>query len=115
MKARSSKSQKIGIVTKGLVHGSGQKLVIYREFLLGGEIGAEKCVYDILQGRNAFLNYENTKFKKSINLDFYKGVHGFRQKLVIFPDFDFREGGLVQGFRQKLVVFPNVYFRENRP
>ena len=58
MKARSSKSQKIGIVTKGLVHGSGQKLVIYREFLLGGEIGAEKCVYDILQGRNAFLNYE---------------------------------------------------------
>ena len=73
MKARSSKSQKIGIVTKGLVHGSGQKLVIYREFLLGGEIGAEKCVYDILQGRNAFLNYENKKFKNSINLDFYKG------------------------------------------
>ena len=87
MKARSSKSQKIGIVKKGLVHGSGQKLVIYREFLLGGEIGAEKCVYDILQGRNAFLNYENTKFKKSINLDFYKGVHGFGQKLLLFPDF----------------------------
>ena len=76
MKARSSKSQKIGIVTKGLVHGSGQKLVIYREFLLGGEIGAEKCVYDILQGRNAFLNYENKKFKNSINLDFYKGTKG---------------------------------------
>ena len=74
MKARSSKSQKIGIVRKGLVHGSGQKLVIYREFLLGGEIGAEKCVYDILQGRNAFLNYENKKFKNSINLDFYKGL-----------------------------------------
>ena len=91
MKTRSSKSQKIGIVTKGLVHGSGQKLVIYREFLLGGEIGAEKCVYDILQGRNAFLNYENTKFKKSINLDFYKGVHGFGQKLVLFPDFYFNE------------------------
>ena len=56
---------------------------------MGGEIGAEKCVYDILQGRNAFLNYENTKFKKSINLDFYKGVHGFGQKLVLFPDFYF--------------------------
>ena len=91
MKARSSKSQKIGIVTKGLVHGSGQKLVIYREFLLGGEIGAEKCVHDILKGRNAFLNYENTKFKKSITLDFSKGVHGFGQKLVLFPDFYFNE------------------------
>ena len=42
-------------------------------------------------------------------------MHGLGQKLVIFPDFNFREGGLVQGFREKLVVFPNVYFRENRP
>ena len=43
-------------------------------FFGGGGIGAEKCVYDILEGRNAFLNYENKKFKKSINWDFYKGV-----------------------------------------
>ena len=44
------------------VHGFGQKLVIYREFFRGGggkEIGAEKCDYDILEGRNVFLNYEN--------------------------------------------------------
>ena len=46
----------------------------FKNFLGGGGIGAEKCVYDILEGRNAFLNYENKKFKKSINWDFYKGV-----------------------------------------
>ena len=41
---------------------------------LGEEIGAEKCVYDILEGRNPFLNYENKKFNKTINWDFYKRV-----------------------------------------
>ena len=60
----------------------------------------EKCVlnqkkvfYDILDDRNAFLDYKNKKLKKSKNWDFSKGVffHGFGQKLVIFPDFYFRE------------------------
>ena len=59
------------------VHGFGQKLVIYREFFRGGggkEIGAEKCDYDILEGRNVFLYYENKTFKKLINWDFSKGI-----------------------------------------
>ena len=30
--------------------------------------------YDILEGRNAFLDYENKKFKKLKNWDFSKGV-----------------------------------------
>ena len=59
----------------------------------------EKCVlnqkkvfYDILDDRNAFLDYKNKKLKKSKNWGFSKGVvHGFGQKLVIFLDFYFRE------------------------
>ena len=48
--------------------------------------------YDILEGRNGFLDYKNKKLKKSKNWSFQKGlVHGFGQKLVIFPDFYFRE------------------------
>ena len=60
----------------GLVHGFGQKLVIYREFLFfrGEEIGAEKCDYDILEGRNVSLYYENKTFKKLMNWDFSKGI-----------------------------------------
>ena len=51
--------------------------------------------YDILKGRNASLDYINKKLKKSKNW--------------IFPK------GLVHGFGQKLVIFPHFYFRENRP
>ena len=48
--------------------------------------------YDILEERNAFLDYKNKKLKKSKNWDFPKGlVHGFGRKLVIFADFYFRE------------------------
>ena len=50
--------------------------------------------YVILKGRNAFLEYINRKLKKSRICIFPKGlVYGFGQKLVIFPDFYFRENG----------------------
>ena len=66
-------------------------MVIFPDFYFN-ETRPEKCVYDILEGRNAFLDYKKKKFKKSKICDFSKGlVHGFGQKLVIFPDFDFRE------------------------
>ena len=48
--------------------------------------------YDILLDRNAFLDYIKKKLKSSKNWIFPKGlVHGFGQRLVIFPDFYFRE------------------------
>ena len=73
IKTRSSKSRKIGIVTNGLVHGFGQKLVIFPDFNFK-ENRTEICVYHILEGRNAFLDYKKKKFKKSKNWDFFKGV-----------------------------------------
>ena len=44
--------------------------------------------YDILDGKNAFLGYKNSEFKKWKNCDFLKGLtHGFGPKLAIFPSF----------------------------
>ena len=47
-----------------------------------GKIGKKNVFYDILEGRNAFLDYKNKKFKNSKNWDFSKGlVHGFAKNL----------------------------------
>ena len=44
--------------------------------------------YDIVERKNAFLGYENKKFKKSKNSHFSKGLtHGFGSKMAIFPIF----------------------------
>ena len=95
-KNKSRKSQKIGIFPKRLVHGCGQKLVIFPDFYFRENrpeqyvLNQKKVFYDIVHDRNAFLDYKNKKLKKSKNWDFFKGfVHGFGQKLVIFPDFYF--------------------------
>ena len=68
------------IFPKGLVHGFGQRLVIFPDIYFR-ENKPEKCVlnqkkvfYDILDDRNAFLDYKNKKLKESKNWDFSKGV-----------------------------------------
>ena len=70
------KKSKNGIFPKGLVHGFGQKLVIFQDFYFR-EYRPEECVlnqksvfYDIVEGRNAFLNYTNRNMKKFKNWDF---------------------------------------------
>ena len=40
-----------------------------------GNIGQENVFYDILEEKNAFLGYNNKKFKKSKNRHFFKGVN----------------------------------------
>ena len=51
--------------------------------------------YDILKRENAFLRYENNKFKKSKYWHFSKGVSpiGFCPKLSISPPYLFRNIG----------------------
>ena len=65
------KNSKNWIFPKGLVHGFGQRLVIFPDIYFR-ENKQEKCVlnqkkvfYDILDDRNAFLEYKNKKLKKS--------------------------------------------------
>ena len=74
------KSSKNWIFPNGLVHGFGQRLVIFPDFYFR-QNKPEKCVlnqkkvfYDILDDRNAFLDYKNKKLKRSKNWDFSKGV-----------------------------------------
>ena len=58
-------------------------------------IGQENVFYDILELKNAFLGYKNTKLKKSksrkIEILPKRLVHDFGQKLAIFPYFQYRE------------------------
>ena len=70
--------------------------------------------YVILKGRNACLDYINKKLKKSKNLIFPKGlVHGFVKKLVIFPDFYFRENKSEQCVLNQKKVFYDILERKN--
>ena len=55
-----------------------------------GNIGQEKVFYDILEQKNAFLDYKNNSFKRWKIESFAKGLtHGFGPKLAIFPSFIF--------------------------
>ena len=40
-----------------------------------GNIGQENVFYDILERKNAFLDYKNNKFHKGKNWDFSKGIN----------------------------------------
>ena len=60
----------------------------FSNFCFSGNIGQENVFYDILERKNAFLGYKNKKFKKWKNCHCSNGlVHGFGQKLAIFPSF----------------------------
>ena len=67
MKTRSSKSRNIDIFPKGLTHGFGIKMAIFRTFSFLRKIEQENVFYDILERIKAFLGYENKKLKKSRN------------------------------------------------
>ena len=55
-----------------------------------GNIGQENILYDILEGKNAFLGYKNKKLKKSKNWHFSKGVNPwFWYKNCHFSNFFF--------------------------
>ena len=68
-------------------------MAIFPTFFLGN-IGHENLFYDILERKNAFLGYENKKFKMSKNWRFSKGVNqwfwsknGHFSDLAIFSTF----------------------------
>ena len=72
-----------------------KKLTFFHLFI-SGKIGQENELHDMVEGKNAFLDYKKEKLKKS-------------KKIGIFPK------GLVHGCGQKLELFPSFYFRQNRP
>ena len=67
IKTKSSKSRKTDIFPKGLTHGFGPKMAIFRTFFFLGNIGQENVFYHILERKNAFQGYKKKMFKKSKN------------------------------------------------
>ena len=51
-----------------------KKYPFFRVFFLGN-VGQENVFYDLLEGKNDFLDYKNKKFKKSKNWPFSKRVN----------------------------------------
>ena len=82
------------IFPKGLVHGFGQKLVIFPDFKFWLN-RPEKCVLRYSKRKKRLSRLYKQEVEKVEKLDFCKVV--------------------VNGFGQKLVIFPDFYFRENRP
>ena len=81
--------------SKGLVHGFSQKWDFLHLFIFG-KIGKKQVFGDILERKNAFLDYKNKKPKKNI------------QKIGPFPQW------LVHGFGPKMGFFPRFYVWQNR-
>ena len=103
IKTRSSKSRKIDIFPKRLVHGFGPKLAIFPQLFLGN-IGQENVFQDILEHKIAFLGCKNKKFKKRRKKEIFpkRLVHGFGPKLAIFPQL------FLGNIGQKNVFFDNL-------
>ena len=75
---------------KGVNPWFRSKIGHFSIFLFLSIIGRENVFYDILERKNAFLDYKNKKFKKSKNWDFSKGVNPwFWSKIGHFSMFFF--------------------------
>ena len=72
MKTRSSKSQEIDILPKGLTHGFGPKLAIFPTFFMQYRPG--KCILRYSRAKKRLSRLYNKLFKKSKNLHFFQGV-----------------------------------------
>ena len=73
IQTRTSKSGKIAIFPKGLVHGFGQKLTIFPSFFLR-QYRPGKCVFRYSKTKKLVSQLLNKKSKKSKNCHFSKGV-----------------------------------------
>ena len=121
-KTRSSKTRKIAIFPKGLVHGFLSKIGHFCTVCFVN-IGQQKTFYDILERKTHFQAVKTSL--KSRNIDIFpKGlVHGFGPKLAILfqnektpfqaikkkfksRKIDIFLKGLVHGFGPKLAILP---------
>ena len=71
MKTLVSKTHKVGIFPKGLVHGLGKKYEILLTFRLC-KIHLEKVFDDVLLTKQAFLDNTSMHFKKKEKLAFFQ-------------------------------------------
>ena len=94
-KSEKFKKSKNWHFSKGLTHAFWSKNGDFSNFLFLGNMGQGNVYYDILEPKNIFLDYKNTKFKS--------------RKIDLFPN------GLTHGFNPKMAIFPTFFFRQFRP
>ena len=93
---------------KGVNAWFWSKIGHFSIFLFLSVIGQENVFYDILERKNAFLNYKNSMFKKWKNWDFCKGANPwFWSKIGHFSIFFFL------GIIGQENVFYNILQRKN--
>ena len=106
IKTKSSKSRNIDVFPKGLTHGFCLKTVNFPTFFLGQVV----IFYDILVRKNAFLGYQNKKFKSRKTDIIPKGLtHGFGPEMAIFPTFFF-----FQAIQARKISF-TIFYHEKTP
>ena len=74
VKTTSVKSRQIDIFAKGLTQAFGRKMADIPSFFFGN-ICQKNVFYDILERKNALLDYKKNKIKKGKNSHFFKGVN----------------------------------------
>ena len=114
------KSRKIGIFSKGLTHGSGQKFQIFSQFVFLKN--GQNILFDFfLKKKQPFPNYTNDIRRKSKIWHFSKGVNPwFRLKFSNFFQFLFFKIGLnilldyLQERKQPFPVYKNDIRRKSK-
>ena len=91
-KQEVQKRKNLTFFQRGLAMVLVQKWPLLQLFFLGN-VGQKNVFYDILERKNAFLDYKNKKFKKI-------------EKIDIFPK------GLTDGFGQKMTTFPTLILKK---
>ena len=90
---------------KGVNPWFWSKIGHFSIFLFLSVIGQEKVFYDILERKNAFLGYKNSKFKKWKNFDFSRGVNPwFWSEIGHFSIFGFQA---IQARKKFFTIFQN--------
>ena len=105
IKTRSSKSRKIDIFPKGLTHGFGPKMAIFRTFFFQA-IQARKMSFMIFENEKTPFQAIKTGSSKSRKTDiFQKGVNPwFLSKNGFFSNFFFQA---IQARRMSFTIFQN--------
>ena len=76
--------------SKGVNPCSWSKNGHFSNFVFSGNIGQADVFYDLVERKNAILDYKNKKVKKSKNWHFFKGVNPwFWSKIGHFSNFVF--------------------------
>ena len=86
IKTRGSKTRKIDIFSKGLIHGFGPKMAIFPTFIFQ-EMQAKKMSFPIFQNEKTPFQAITQRSSNSRKTDVFPNVltHGFGPNMAIFP------------------------------